>query len=335
MAADEVIVPRSGIWDLHSKKDRRWRLQGQYVLDAPGSDLAFTPAEARQALDELAASLGEDPPDDLRCLTRPYPLPGLQRLFAANVFLGTERQGALHVLTQERGLSELSADLATGEIAFGRPGQGPAHRCRAQFIGLLAQEHACWQWGWVCEERGTMSPQVLESAVKIRDFGRAQRIPELTYPEIALGCGDDRPWFNEDYLALVACHIGDADFTVAAPAPDAPGLLMHWIVTAPDILPKATSKSVRMGYVIQEAMGRWAGALGDSRGRDIVRAYAAQKGCTVAEVADRRLRIDAPSGDHLFIDFDESGGIYGIELPPQASPAPKNASWWDRLRGRG
>jgi hypothetical protein len=111
---------------------------------------------------------------------------------------------------------------------------------------------------------------------------------------------------------------------------------MYWIVTAPDVLPGPRSESVRIGYVIREAMAKWADAFCDSDGRAMVRGYAAQKNCTVTEVAQRRLRIASPSGDHIFIDFEESGGIYGIEFPPAPAPEPKPVSWFKGLfRGKG
>jgi hypothetical protein len=331
--AEEVHIPRSGLWNLHSKKDRRWNLQGQYSSMEWGPSPTSLPVEARQALEELTASLGEDPPDDVRFIFRPYPTPRLRRLFDANAFLATEKQGALFVLTQEKGLSQLNMDLARGELSFSKPGQEPTHHFPAQFIGLLDQEHTYWQWGWVSAEKGSMSPLVLKSAFEIREFGQQQEIPELTYAEIALGRGDDRPWFNGDYLAMVACHLCKADFSVAAPAPDAPGLVMYWIVTAPDVLPKPSNESARMGLVIREAMANWASALQDSDGREIVRSYAALKNCTVTEESDRRLRIDAPSGDHIFIDFEESGGIYGIEFPPVPKPESTKVSWFKKLLG--
>src|SRR5438046_9325099 len=111
---------------------------------------------------------------------------------------------------------------------------------------------------------------------------------------------------------------------------------MYWIITAGDVLPKPSNESARMGLVIQEVMANWASALQDSDGREIVRAYAALKNCTVTEEAERRLRIDAPSGGHIFIDFEESGGIYGIEFPPEPQPEPKKVSWFKGLfHGRG
>jgi hypothetical protein len=328
--AEELRIPRSGLWNLQSKKDRRWNLEGQYSAMESGPSPINLPIEARQALEELTASLGEDPPADLSFIFRPYPTPRLRRLFDANAFLATERQGALQVLTKEKGLTQLNMDLARGELSFSKPGQGPTYRFPLQFIGLLAQEHSHWQWGWVAEETGSMNPLLLESARKIREFGHQQQIPEITYAEIALGRGDDRPWFNGDYLATVACHLCEADFSVAAPDPDMAGLIMYWIVTAPDVLPKPRNESARIGLVIQEAMATWVGAF-DSDGRELVRAYAAQKNCMVIEVSDRRLRIDSPAEDHIFIDFDDLGRIHGIELPQKPKPKPKKVSWFKGL----
>jgi hypothetical protein len=331
---DHVIFPGSGLWHLHSKKDRRWNLQGQYAHFSPDAAAVLMPTEARAAAEEPARSLGERPPDDLRCVSIPYPTSRLRKLFEESVFIGTEKQGALNVLTHESGLSELSVDSAKGEIAFGVPGQDPSQYFQAQFIGLLAHENHCWQWGWVCEEAGSMSPMVLRSAREIRDFGQKEKIPELTYAEIGLGCDDDRRWFNASYLAIIACHVCKADFAVAMPAPNAPALATHWIVTAPDVLPRAQRESVRMGYVIKEAMETWGEALRDGNGREVVRAYAAQKNCAVTEAGDRRLRIDARQGDHFVFDFEQTGGIYGIELAPLVKPESKRASWFNKLFGR-
>ena len=85
-----------------------------------------------------------------------------------------------------------------------------------------------------------------------------------------------------------------------------------------------------------KAMADWADALRDSDGGELVRGYAAQKDCTVTGVGERRLRIDSPPGGHIFIDFEESGGIYGIEFPPEPEPESKKVSWFKGFfRGRG
>jgi hypothetical protein len=332
--ADGVRMPRSGVWHFRSKTDPRWNRTGQYsslVDDPPRA----TPTEAREALDELRSSFGESPPADLNCTFLPYPGPKLERLFAQHVFTAVENQSVFQVLSEESGLSEVSLNQDIGELSFGKPGQPATHHLPAQFLGLLAEEPAYWQWAWVFEERGSTSPQVLKSAQVLRDFGRQHEIPELTYAEIALGQPGDRPWFNGDYLALVARHICRADFFIARPAPVVPGLVEYWLVTAPGLLPTPPSEARRIALVIQQAVAHWAPALRGTRGRDVVRAYADQKGCRVSEIGDRRLRLDTPSGEFLFIDFDEAGGIYGIELSPDRQPEPAKASWLGRLfRGK-
>jgi hypothetical protein len=108
---------------------------------------------------------------------------------------------------------------------------------------------------------------------------------------------------------------------------------MSWIVKAPGVLATARDESVRIGYVVHDAMTNWADALRGSDLRELVGSYAAQKDCKVTEESDRRLRIDSPSGGHVFIDFEESGGISGIEFPPEPRPEPRKVSWFKRLLG--
>jgi hypothetical protein len=176
--AEEVHIPRSGLWNLHSKKDRRWNLQGQYSSMEWGPSPTTLPVEARQALEELTASLGEDPPDDVRFIFRPYPPPRLRRLFDANAFLATET-GAL-VLTQERGPAQLYMDLAR-ELSFSAGDKNPPTTFQLN-SSVWDQEHTYWQWGWVSAEKGSMAPLVLKSAQEIRKAGSSGK-SQLTYAE--------------------------------------------------------------------------------------------------------------------------------------------------------
>jgi hypothetical protein len=103
--ADAIPIPRSGIWHLRSKRDHRWNCTGQYSsLDW---ELSPWPEEAQQAVEERKASLGEAPPEDLSCVTVPYPSPSLRRLFESHIFEATEKQGTFYFLAQESGLSQL------------------------------------------------------------------------------------------------------------------------------------------------------------------------------------------------------------------------------------
>jgi hypothetical protein len=201
----------------------------------------------------------------------------------------------------------------------------------AQLAGLLALEHSLWQWAWVAGERGSMSPDVVKSACAIQTFGQEHEIPELTYAELGLGQGADRPWFNAEYLAMIACHVCNADFYVAMPAPDTPNLMMYWIVRAPELVPKPANEMEQFGLVVNEAMSTWSEALRESKGRELIRAYAEQKHCIVSEDPSLRMRVDGPAGGHIFIDFEESGAIYGIEFPQEPVPEPKKPSWFKGL----
>ena len=79
-------MPRSGIWMVRSKSDRRWNLEGQYSSsdwwDRPASTW---PPEASDAVAALRKSLGADPPEDVMCVYRAYPTRRFQRLFESSV----------------------------------------------------------------------------------------------------------------------------------------------------------------------------------------------------------------------------------------------------------
>jgi hypothetical protein len=327
---EEIQMPRSGVWHLRSKKDPRWNHTGQYSALLGDPPLA-TPAEGQAAIQELQSSLAESPPDDLQLVSLPYPRPALKKLFDFHAFAVTERQVALHHLTGTGGLSEMNLNMNEALLSLGKPGQSPLYRLPAQFLGMLAQDRSWWQWGWAREEKLPFGRAALSSVHAVREYGTQHEIPELTYAEIALGIEGDRPWFNGDYLAMVSTHICRADFYVALPATDDRLLWMYWLISAPDVPPYPTSESRQFASGIAQAMVPWASALEGSAGRDLVRAYAEQKQCRISEVGDRRLRVDASSGGHLFVDFDESGAIAGIELPEERPPVPKKDSWLGRL----
>jgi len=331
---------------VRSKSDRRWNLRGQYSSsnwwDPPASSW---PPEAIDALQQLRGSLGESPPEDLRCVYLAYPTGKLKRLFESSVLIATETQGALHCLTKEGGLSISGLDRDRGEVWFGKPGHEPAHRFSAQALGMLDEETSYWHWAWVAEATGALNPCVLNSARKLREYGTKHEVPELTYEQIALGVEDDRPWFNAGYLSKIACHLCDADFAIAGGSSDLPNLKEFWLVKAPGILTPPQNVSIRIFYVIKEALETWGPGLGGSRPRTAVETYAQQKGCTVRdwggqviewaskgrEVYERRIRIDDPSGESLNVDFDDSGDISGMGYPPPREEPPAEPSWLKRF----
>ena len=108
---------------------------------------------------------------------------------------------------------------------------------------------------------------------------------------------------------------------------------MYWLVQAPELLPQPPSESRRFFDVIREAMPHWASALKGTVGREVVRAYSDQKGYRVSAVGSDRLRVDTRSGEHLFVQFDDSGNIAGLELPNERGTQPEKTSWLRRLFG--
>jgi hypothetical protein len=343
-------MPRSGIWMVRSKSDRRWKLRGQYASSGWWNPPASGwPPEAIDAVAQLQRSLGGNPPEDLSCIFLPYPTGKLKRLFNSSVLSATERQVALHCLTQESGLSILGLDRDRGEVCFGKPGHEPVHRFSAQAMGMLDDESSHWQWAWVAEATASLNACVLNSAKTLREYGTKHEVAELTYDQIALGIENDRPWFNAGYLSKIACRLCDADFVIAGGTPERPNLKELWLVTAPGALPQPKSVAMRVFYVIKEALETWGPGLAGSRPRKAIEAYAQERGCTVRDwdgravewaprerqVIERRIRIDDPSGDSLNVDFDESGDISGMGHPPPRVQKQAEPSWLKRLLGQG
>jgi hypothetical protein len=114
---------------------------------------------------------------------------------------------------------------------------------------------------------------------------------------------------------------------------EAQEFLMYWLVQAPELLPRPPGESRRFFDVIREAMPHWASALNGSVGRKVVRAYSDQKGYRVSAAGSDRLRVDTLSGEHLFVQFDDSGNIAGLDLPEQSQARPEKPSWLRRLFG--
>jgi len=346
--AQPFAMPRSGIWMVRSKSDRRWIVRGQYSSsdwwNPPASNW---PPEAINAIEQLRTSLGSKPPEDLSCVYLPYPQGKLKRLFSSSILSATERQGALHCLTEEGGLSILGLDRNQGEVWFGKPGHEPAHRFRAQVLGMLDDENSYWHWAWVGEATGALEPRVLHSTKILHDYGAKHNVPELTYEQIALGIDDDRPWFNASYICKIACHLCDADFTIAGGTSDQPNFKELWLVNAPGILPPPESVARRVFFVIKEALNTWGPSLGGSPARKAVEAYAQQRDCKVSDWTGRdvewaqekqqagefRIRFDDGSGGSMYVDFDESGDIAGMECLPPQRPQPAQQSRLKRFLG--
>jgi hypothetical protein len=334
---------------VRSKSDRRWNVRGQYSSsewwDPPAS--SWHP-DAIEALAQLKTALGGDPPTDISCVYVGYPTGKLKRLFESSVLKTTETQGALDCLTRESGLSILGLDRDQGEVWFGKPGQEPAHRFPAQVMGTLDEETSFWYWGWAAEATGALKPGVLNSAKKLHEYGTKHEIPELTYEQIALGFGDDRPWFNAGYLVKIACHLCDADFVISGGSSEQPRWKEFWLVKAPGILPEPASISRRVFFVIKEAIETWGPGFGGCNARKAIEAYARHKNCKVSDwtgralewakepqvIGGRRIRIDDPAGDSMNVDFDETGDIAGMGYPPLRAQTPPKQSWLKRLLGQ-
>jgi hypothetical protein len=212
-------------------------------------------------------------------------------------------------------------------------------------MGTLDEATSFWYWAWAAEATSALKPGVLLSARTLREYGTKHEIPELTYEQIALGVGDDRPWFNAGFLVKIACHLCAADFAISGGSSEQPKWKEFWLVKAPGILPDPDSVSRRIFFVIKEAIETWGPGFGGCNARKAVAAYARQKNCTVSDSTGqklewaneqqvpggRRTRIDDPAGDTIYVDFDATGEIAGMGYPPPRAHPPPEKSWFKRL----
>lgn len=95
---------------------------------------------------------------------------------------------------------EFSYDLGAGTLTFTHKGR-PRVEARVQLVGAV---DTTWLWGWA--NAGWWPDAVLEDARKVRAFGEAQNIPELTAPRLEAPDYTDLGWT----LTAVAARITGA-----------------------------------------------------------------------------------------------------------------------------
>src|SRR6185369_39137 len=96
-----------------------------------------------------------------------YPSPGFKKLFDFHVFAAAEKQGLFQSVVREEGggLTEIHLNWRAGEL----------------YLGILDQEKAWWQWGWLSEGEGTLSPLALRAVRRLKEYGAEHEIPEMTF----------------------------------------------------------------------------------------------------------------------------------------------------------
>ena len=330
--SEAITFPRSGIWTLRSKSDARWNAEGQYD-SLIGDPLLQTPTSAQTFIDELREKLGEAPPADLKLITLPFPRPKFERLFADEIFAIAHNQIELEQLMGAGGLSEAILTIRSGEISLGQPGRTPVHRFQAQFMGIHNKANAIWTWGWLCEEDQPVGAAALRSVRQLREYGIKNDIPEIIYSELAFGIGDDRPWFNVDYLATVATALSGADFYMRLGLPGQEPFESFWMIAAPSVFRKPENEAAQMANVILQSFKLWHIALQQFGHRQLICTYANRRGCKVTEANPNQVRIGTPSSTVLLVDFGPSGEISALQVPKITGSEPRKASWLGRLFG--
>jgi hypothetical protein len=310
---------KEGTWWLHSKKDRRWKRSGQ----SGACDAMTRPPEAEAALAELRRTLGEEPPDDLRCTFMPNKpgnrLSRLHDLCAAHAALSSEKQRALAAAL---GDGPWHYSIGAGTISL----DGGRFVLPMQLLGTHAEESNTWLWAWA-NEVSNYPPELLTSANRLRQIGLEAGVAELTQPLLDLGSADDRPWFDGYYLAMAATGLCQADCYYRAPYE---GGALFVLLQAPQVWAGAPQDAGHMTMALADLLGTADGAVLDHK--TVVCSYARQKGYRVSD-AGEQMTCTGAGGEELVVTFDAAGAITRLtaDVVPRPDPGTGEGGtkrWW-------
>lgn len=107
---------------------------------------------------------------------------------------------AAHAQGWHLGEADWSVDQDVGEIVF-ETARGIVATCPVQIIGTFNTVDSTWLWGW---DHPSVQPPLQEHAARVRDYGQAQGVSELTTRK--LSCTEEQCW---EFTAL-ACKLNDA-----------------------------------------------------------------------------------------------------------------------------
>jgi hypothetical protein len=102
-------------------------------------------------------------------------------------------------------------DLNSGVLAFRPPHEQPL-QLSVQVIGTESDDTQTWLWAWANDSQ--IPPDLLTSALQLRQFGEAEHITEFTQSELAI-----TPRVNPACISLVASGILRSSAYFRAPYP--------------------------------------------------------------------------------------------------------------------
>jgi hypothetical protein len=102
-------------------------------------------------------------------------------------------------------------DLNSGVLAFRRPHEGPL-QLHVQVLGTESEDTHTWLWSWANQSQ--IPPNLITSALQLKQLGEAERVNELSQAELAI-----TPRLNPARISLVASGIlrGGAYFRASYP----------------------------------------------------------------------------------------------------------------------
>jgi hypothetical protein len=188
-------------------------------------------------------------------------------------------------------------DLKQGKVDFGKAGLfGKRRVFPLQLLGSEAEETGKWQWVW-WKKASDFPSDPLRAVERIKSFGEAEGIRELTDPEL------DSASYPGHLIALVCTGIEGADCYYRVPY--AGGALFFLLGDTP--IPGAPpTPTVRIAKVLTHTISEFS-----VNHRAMTEAFLKAEGFHLASTADQ-LTATADDGRSLVVRFDARGRIAGI-----------------------
>ena len=333
----KAIAAGAGWWKVISHSDIRWNCSGT----TQSRDEFCSPPEADEAIEQLKSKLGSPPPLDIEIEFEPMraaqsdeyldlapldsrPSLGLRTLFAAHAARSHEKQ--LHLADYLAGeVPEWKLILEEGVLRLNLKERREKLDLEIQFLGLVSyRRETQWQWAW-SDLEFDIPKELLKGVNKLRRLGTQNEIPELSEPHFPLGPDGEQPWFNGNYLALLASGLCGADFYYSIPWDDK--VVLYLLVHNAQLFAD-TPTAAEMTRTLRDLVGHWGAALPLETHLQLVQAYTRQTGCTATvEQADKR-EYQTPAGETLRVFFERDGKIGSVESTSQQSRLP------DRVPGK-
>ncbi len=231
--------------------------------------------------------------------------------FADHAASSFARQMALGDVIGER---SWGIDMHKGVLRFGDDLEYPV-----QLLGTHAFEPRTWLWVWA-NTQSNLPPQLIETALRIRQLGEAQGIEAFTEASLQL---DD---ITDHMIAMTCSGLEGGRCYYRAPYDGGALFVLLDDVPAEVLAPVSLP---RVNTVLMEVISQF-----DVDHRRMVTSFLQQQGLHAASDGAGSIRAERAGEGHIEISFDELGRISNVAatLGPAASApstqaAPKKSRW--------